>query len=201
MPSHQKARSPERAELHTAIIADPVGMWTKLAWDVDAFRDIQVGYPDEAQPLCFAAINVCIAAESLRNWVVRAVHHPTGKAERVKSREQFDARLALAVPEQAMCDAIANTAKHSGFNEDRWTGGKVLLAYEIGDEDSPPGYILYHVIEDGPSEGLAVNRFAALRDNWWNFLSELNLTNGRSRSPEWEQNKLIRIFGMHAPVA
>jgi hypothetical protein len=37
-------------------------MFSKLAWDADIFRDIQISYPDEPEPLAFAAINVCVSA-------------------------------------------------------------------------------------------------------------------------------------------
>lgn len=55
---------------HTVLIGNPVTMWEKLAWDIDEFQDIQRLAPDEREPLVYSAINVCIAAWSLENWVV-----------------------------------------------------------------------------------------------------------------------------------
>ncbi|PCK77516.1 hypothetical protein [Rhizobium sophoriradicis] len=50
------------------LIVESITMWEKLCWDVEQFQDIQRSYPQERQPLAFAAINVCIAAWSLEQW-------------------------------------------------------------------------------------------------------------------------------------
>lgn len=185
----------EHATRHTAIIRDPASLWSKLAWDVDVFRDIQVSYPDEPEPLAYAAINVCIAAWSLRNWVESVRARDMRRLGVNFDRAAFTSSIAAAIPEQAACEAIANTAKHARLGDGDWPGGKVRLDWEEGDEDSPPGFILYHLREDGQSEGLAVNRFMSLRDNWWDFLSENAMVIGQARVPQWQQRKLRRIFG------
>tara|TARA_R110000787_G_scaffold51907_8_gene122608 strand:- start:394 stop:966 length:573 start_codon:yes stop_codon:yes gene_type:complete len=187
----------ENATKHTAIISDPVSMWSKLAWDADVFRDIQTSYPDETQPLAYAAINVCIAATSLQDWVKVCLERELKKAGETWDNDAFYQGVSNAIPEQSACVAIANTSKHSEFRERRWTNGEVLLTLEEGDEDIPPGYVLYHVIAGSHSEGFAVSRFDTLCNNWWKYLTDHNLTNGQAKIPEWQQNKLHRIFSRH----
>lgn len=182
---------------HTAIISDPISMWSKLAWDADCFRDIQASYPDEREPLAYAAINVCIAAQSLQNWVESSLKREARAAGTPLDYTTFIGDLALAVPEQSACVAIANTSKHSVFNEGKWPNGTVKLVYEDGDEDAPSGYILYHVNADHQHEGFALRRFDFLCQNWWRFLTARGLTNGHSGMPEWRNNKLKRIFQPH----
>ncbi len=170
-------------------------MWAKLAWDVDVFRDIQVGYPHEQQPLAYAAINVCIAATSLRNWAETAARSKARASGLAFDKKGFDIDLRAAVPAQAMCEAIANTAKHSRFADGEWPGGRVTLEWEEGDEDSPPGWILRYGVEGTADPGLSVNRFGSLPETWWAHLRDLQLVEGDLRLPEWQQNKLRRIFG------
>lgn len=101
-------RSGEDPIRHTAVIEDVAGMWAKLAWDVDVFRDIQIGYPHERQPLAYAAINVCIAATALRNWAETAVSSKARAAGRALDKKRFDGDLKVAVPAQAMCEVFAD---------------------------------------------------------------------------------------------
>lgn len=182
------------AKKHTAIISDPVGMWSKLAWDADVFRDIQTSYPDERQPLAYAAINVCIAATSLRDWTREVLKQQSKEAGETWDINAFYHDVATAIPEQSACVAIANTSKHSEFREREWTNGEVHLTWEEGDEDVPSGYVLYHVISGSHSEGFALNRFDTLCRNWWTFLTVRGLTDGQADMPEWRTNKLNRIF-------
>ncbi len=186
-----------KATKHTAIIRDPASMWSKLAWDADCFRDIQTSYPDEREPLAYAAINVCIAAASLQDWVKEFLRRAANEAGSPWDDARFFQDVISAVPEQSACVAIANTSKHSEFQQRRWLNGEVLLTYEEGDEDFPSGYVLYHLIADSHSEGFALSKFDALCQNWWNFLLSRGLTNGHSRTPEWMNNKLNRIFRPH----
>lgn len=201
--ARRKKVSAEQADCHTAIIQDSAGLWSKLAWDVETFRDIQTSYPNEPEPLCYAAINACITASSLRNWTEEAL---TREARR--RGESFDlhtllARLQVEVPEQAACEAIANTSKHARPEEGRWPGGEVRLIFQEADEDAPSGYFLQHWNKEGGSEGLALNRFEALCNNWYDLLDSLGLASGMNRIPEWKQRKLRRTFGgaPRAPIA
>ncbi|WP_158266327.1 hypothetical protein [Allosphingosinicella deserti] len=169
-------------------------MWTKLTWDAEVFREIQIAYPDEPEPLAYAAINVCIAAQSLRNWVENSLAIEARKRKEKFSADLFLADLYYHIPQQAMCEAIANTAKHARYNDERWPGGEVRLEWHEGNEDAPPGYMLRQA-EAGETVGeLAANRFQELCDHWWAYLSLRNLSAGTSRLPAWQQRKLHRIF-------
>jgi len=147
--------------------------------------------PDEPEPLAYAAINVCIAANSLKDWVQKAVP----RSDRA-TKEALDQEIRSAIPLQAMCDAIANTSKHSSHSDGYW-GGSVSLAWEEGDEWAPEGYVLRHVDADGAPGGvygLAANHFNALLDSWWTFLLTRSLVKPDQRTPAWMQRKLRRTF-------
>lgn len=188
----------KEAKKHTAIISDPVDMWSKLVWDVDVFRDIQASYPDEVQPLSYAAINVCIAATSLQDWAKTSLEQKSKEAQEMWDKDAFYQAfrqdVESAIPEQSACVDIANTSKHSNFCERYWLKGEVQLTWEEGDEDIPSGYVLSHVIFGRHSEGFAVNRFDALCRNWWTYLATHGLTDGLTDMPEWQMKKLNRIF-------
>lgn len=186
----------EPPDRHTAIIREPADMFNKLAWDADVFSDIQRRYPDEKEPLAFAAINVCISALSLRNWTKSALARATRHAANESFEKSFNARIATTIPEQAACDAIANTSKHSTFRESEWMGGNVDIEWRDADESSPPGYLLVHRDADDALVTLALSRFQSLCDHWWAFLSTNEMTGGYRRIPEWQQRKLNRIFGI-----
>ncbi|WP_246806901.1 hypothetical protein [Ensifer sp. ENS04] len=188
---------PVEVTKHTAVIGTVVQMWEKLAWDIDVFEDIQRHYPSEKQPLAYAAINICIAAESLRDWVIETIRSQS-PADSKPPRDSIRDRLAADIPQMHMCTAIANTAKHHNFREGRWTGGRVEIAWDEGGEDMPSGFALYHIDGNGRSK-LAFSSFKALKDAWWNTLVAEGLaepvTEGTIPTPEWMQNKLARIFG------
>lgn len=143
------AKSPT---VHTALIGDPITMWEKLAWDVDQFQDIQRSYPDETQPLAFAAINVCIAAWSLEQWVRAAWIKQRRSAGEKADESLFYKTVRQLVPTQAICASVANTAKHVSHREDDdWKGGEVRIRWEDGDENGPSTYTLHYVDESGAS--------------------------------------------------
>lgn len=187
------------ATKHTAVIGTVVQMWEKLAWDIDVFEDIQRSYPNEKQPLAYAAINICIAAESLRDWVTETIRSrsPAGSTP---SKDSIRDQLASQVPQLNMCTAIANTSKHHHFKESRWIGGRVEIGWEEGDEDIPSGFALYHVDNIGQRMTLAFTSFQALKEAWWHALVAEGLAGRagdgrRPPTPEWLHNKLERIFG------
>lgn len=185
----------EEAIRHTAVIGDPISLWSKLAWDIDVFRDIQVSYPDETEPLCYASINVCLSAWSLRNWLESVQARDARRRGETLDSEAFYAEIARTILEQAACEAIANTAKHARLRDGDWPGGEVRLEWREGDEDVPPGYVLLHWSAGAGHEGLAISRFDSLCDHWWAHLNSLGLADGHHRIPDWQQRMLHRIFG------
>lgn len=180
------SRKPGRPPLqHTAVVGRVADMWSKLSWDIHMFREIQFTYPEEEQPLGFAAINVCIAASSLEDWAVVDLGRET-------SDEARRALIYAAVPGQRIARAIANTAKHSRVRE--WSEGQATLVYSESDEDAPGGYALRYE-EGDQTSGLALNSFSDLREQWWRFLLSQGLVAEDDRIIAWEQNMLRRIFG------
>lgn len=181
---------------HTVVIADPVTMWVKLAWDVDHFSTLQRDYPDLAEPLGFAAVNVCVAAWSLRNWTWAAYARQERQKRRVPDKDDFRDRLYAAVPEQRMCEAIANTAKHAALEEGEWLGGSVRIEWIEASEDTPGTYILRHFQAGVDGDTLALSRFGDLERNWLDFLKALGF-----KAPsdvydlEFRQRRLRKMFG------
>ena len=190
--SPRRKRPLEDSKSHTVIIGDVHAMWEKLWWDVEVFSDIQRGYPDEVQPLVYSALNACIAAWSLEKWAQKALTQ-SNRLSQGDVSGAFDKCLAEMVPAQAMCNAIANTAKHASFFEATWSGGELRLEWHAGDESCPPGYVL---IQSASGErGSMLNSLFSLPADWWNFLVSINLVSGPMPTPVWFQNKMQRIFG------
>ena len=167
-------------------------MWSKLAWDSDLFGDLQRDYPDEREPLAFAAINVCISASSLENWVVATIKRRQRDIVGKISRDVL-VGLREAIPQQAMCVAIANTSKHANHAEGAWPEGEVRLDWEDG-EHAPPGFVLRHFHGAQIGETFAINGFIELVEHWWLYLLKNSLVDPAQRTPEWRSRKLARLF-------
>ena len=114
-----KCRTPtsnENPARHTVVISDVVSMYWKLSWDIQQFDEIQRDYPEVVEPLAYAAINVCISALSLRDWTVAAfVAKSRADGKKVNESMVVD-HIHKHILQQAMCEAIANTAKHARFH-------------------------------------------------------------------------------------
>jgi len=173
-------------------------MWEKLSWDIAQFDDIQRGSPDLPEPLGFAAINVCIAAASLRDWTVAAFVERRRREKRpVKERDVIE-HIFEHVPQQRMCEAIANTAKHSRMRPGLWPGGTVRLEWEDDSEIDPPQYVLRHIHADGGFESIALNAFGTMQRCWWGELQNLGFAfSANVVSYEWQQRRLRAMFGEH----
>ncbi|MBA8881669.1 hypothetical protein [Phyllobacterium myrsinacearum] len=192
--SRNKNHPNKGPETHTVTIGDPVAMWEKLAWDVDVFQDIQRSYPAEVQPLVYAAINVCICAKSLEDWTRTIGIRSLRDKGQVIGEPEFNSLLLASVPEQSICSDVANTAKHSKFQEKNWLGGTVSIFWEEGDEDIPPGFALYHITPGEVASPFAFNTFEQLLNHWWEFLVSLDLAKGARPTPDWLRNKFNKIF-------
>lgn len=190
-----RERSKRSATDHTVVIGDVPSMYWKLLWDIDQFDSLQRNDPEFMAPLAYAAINVCIAANSLRDWVVTEI----GARDRLAGKKPEPAKVTIKriyaqVPHQKMCDAIAATAKHSRFDEQEWHGGSVRIELFEPTEDDPGGYILRHGEGEGRLPGIGLNSFMAMKGYWrdaledWGFPVPLE-------SPDWWQGKMRRIFG------
>lgn len=179
---------------HTVVISDVPSMYWKLVWDIDQFGEIQRYDSELMEPLAFSAINVCISASSLRDWVVTAYVARQRSEDRKAQRDQVIEHIYRHISQQKMCEAIANTAKHSRFNEGQWTGGSVRIDFDEPTEDAPGGFILRHVHEDGVFSSIALNAFDSLRRNWWGELQNLGFAFPNT-APAWQQVRLQRLFG------
>lgn len=183
------------ATVHTAIVGDVAEMWSKLRWDADVFRELQIAHPAEPEPLGYAALNVCIAASSLRDWVKVAIKRTQGRREGPDGLS-LDEEIWRAVPLQRMCEGIANTAKHAVHSEDRWSG-EARLDWRENDEDAPDSFVLRYLEGEHRSAdvyALAANMFHDLLDQWAQYLTTQCLISADQRTPAWEQRKWARIF-------
>lgn len=173
---------------HTAIIDHPVAQWEKLLWDVDTFQTIQRRAEDK-QLVAYAAINVCISAWSLQEWTTQFVRRQEGNA---RPPDAIRGEIMANVEAQTICDAVANTAKHSGFGERKWLGGEVVLTFVAGDQYDPGGWTLFH---KGSTDILpAYASFDALVTSWWQQLVAFGLGVGPQPTPLWFRAKMERIF-------
>lgn len=179
--------------IHTAIIGDVAGMFSKFAWDLQQFRDIQSAWPSEQQPLAYAAINVCLAASSLQDWVATEMVRRGRAAGQKITQSSAISAIHAAIPAQVAMAAIANTAKHSELDS-RWPDGRVEIQFYEGDEDCPPGFVLHH---HGQLNGqaIALNHFIDLRSAWWRFMLDHSLVTEKDKYLDWEQSMLKRMFG------
>lgn len=183
---------------HTVVINTPAQMLDKLAWDIDVFDDIQRRAPDEKQPLAYAAINVCIAAESLRNWAERELVSFSRLRGADTDRASVLADIHRSIPHQRICDAVANTSKHAGLHEEDWEGGTVRMIWDDPSEDDPGGFSLQH---DGPNGKVSAHaNFTTLLKDWRDFLLASGLVKEPIRLPDWQQHKLRRLFGRALPM-
>lgn len=181
---------------HTAVISDVQSMWEKLTWDVVQFDELQRSMPDLPQPLGFAAINVCLSASSLRDWTATAWVKARRASGKPASRDEVVAYIYAHVPQQRMCEAIANTAKHSMLDTGGWPDGRVELVFEEGDDIMPPGYVLRHIHEGGQYDSIALNAFTTMQRCWWGALQNLGFA--FSANPiafEWRQRQIRAVFG------
>ncbi|MBB3572028.1 hypothetical protein [Rhizobium sp. BK491] len=176
-------------KLHTVLIGDPLAMWEKLSWDVDQFDDVQRSYPTERQPLAYAALNACLAASSLADWVDKC--YRVGAIKKATTADAFRRQIYANIENQELCEAIANTCKHGAYR----APGKVEMLWHDSDEDVPGGFRLYHSSPGTANTVLSLELFRGLLADWWSFLVALGLAQGPRPTPEWEQNKLHRIFG------
>ncbi len=189
------SRSGRPATTHTAIIGDVAEMWSKLRWDTDVFRDLQMEHPKEPEPLGYAALNVCIAAASLRDWVKVEIRRRQGRGSR-PGGVSLDEEIWRAVPRQRMCDAIAITTKHAVHSSDRWTG-EARLEWRENDEDMPDSFVLRYLEGVKPLAdvyALAANQFHELLEQWGAYLLAQGLITSDQHTPAWERRKWERIF-------
>lgn len=174
-----KPKSALSPVLRTAIIASSVDMWKKMTWNLHSFQDLQRENPDEVdlEPLVYAAINLCISAQSLKEWVRGEVLRSKRAGGENYSDQDFMGEVKSGVPLQEMCDAIANTVKHSRLNENEWVGGTLRVSYIEADEYTPDAHLLEHST-DGQSWYISANALADLRHQWWSLLQHFGIVEG-----------------------
>jgi len=170
-------------------------MYWKMVWDIEQFDRIQRSMPDLDEPLAFAAINVCIAATSLRDWTVASFMAKRRLQKKPVTKGKVLEHIYRHVPQQGMCEAIANTAKHSRLQEANWRGGHVRIDVDESTEDDPGGRVLRHIHEDGAYTSLGLNAFMAMEQCWWGELQNLGFAFPRI-GPEWWQRNVRSKFGL-----
>ena len=171
-------------EERTIVLSAPVHAWEKLAWNVDQFSDLQRSGNQEIQPMCYAFIDVCIAAWSLQEWVKNSL--PKAEWDKLKQR------VYSTVPAQEMCCSIANSAKHANYAGE-WSG-IMGLRFLPNDEDVEGGWIVMHQ-EGTETTWTTLSVVDSLPRDWHSFLSENSYIPEGYKGPEWFQNKMDRIFG------
>lgn len=178
---------------HTVIIGDVRTAWEKMYWDVDVFGDLQRSYPEEQEPIAYAALNACISASSLESWAMTAWKRQRRQGDGSANDINFHALLETTIPHQGLCVDVANTTKHGDHRESRWKGGKLDLRYDDASEDSPSGFAVLKLHEGRTS--YLYNDLHDLPRCWWLFLQKVDLVSGGQPTPDWWQRKISRMFG------
>lgn len=131
--------------LHTLIIDDVRTAWEKMYWDVDVFGDVQRSFPEEHEPLAYAALNACVSASSLESWSFVAWKRQRRKKDCKTEDSEFYDLLETMIPHQGLCADVPNTTLHGDHREHCWLGGSLDLRYDEADEadeDSPSGFVV-----------------------------------------------------------
>ena len=103
--------------------------------------------------------NQCLHRRSeLADWTVTSF--VARKRDEGKPTTDADVRAHIhaRVRQQGMCEAIANTAKHSRLKDRMWPDGEVRIDWNDASEDDPAGFILRHV-HPGGIQSIALNAF------------------------------------------
>ena len=164
-----------------------------MYWDIDVFGDVQRSYPEEQEPLAYAALNACISAWSLESWARTAWKRQRRKTGGSGKVSEFNSRLETMIPHQGLCADVANTTKHGEHRESRWLGGRLDLRYDDACENSPSGFVVLK--SEGIRTSSLYNDLHDLPHLWWKFIKEVDLVSGKQPTPDWWQRKISRMFG------
>jgi len=144
---------------------DPMRIWAKLAWDVEMFGDLGMLYPDERARLRCSAVQICVTAWRLRVWTEQELARRSGWKNRL-SGDDVQKRLTIAVPQQILCDAVADVARRAYWRDGIWPDDLLRMEWGSG------GWILSY-----PPLGISVPMLAFLRieQSWRAFLESEGL--------------------------
>jgi hypothetical protein len=82
------------------------------------------------------AINAAIAAWHLTDWVWKFHRAKLTKTYKVDSVSKFQAAIKAECPDLAVCDIIANAAKHGGKADDKPDRPELISVLHAEDDDS-----------------------------------------------------------------
>ncbi|MBL3565969.1 hypothetical protein JMM59_13285 [Rhodovulum sulfidophilum] len=194
MRRRKEAASGKLPTLHTLIIKDVHNAWEKMWWDIDIFGDVQRSFPEEEEPLAYAALNACLSASNLEHWALSRWTREQRQRGNYSDDLPFRELLEEMVPQQGLCVDVANTTKHGGHRNIRWPNGELKLEYEEANEHCPPGYTVRSFHERKTS--YLYNDLHDLPRLWWCFLAKIDLVSGEQPTPAWWSRKMSRIFGV-----
>lgn len=182
----RKDRPP--VEKRTLILRNALTAWEKLAWNVDQLEDVQRLQNDEMQPLCYAFLDACVAAQCLQEWVAQQ-----SGVKGDDARKSFEARIFARIPDQQMCVSIANSMKHANFSGS-WPGA-LELVFEPSDEETSGGWVIRHLTTENDEQVVTIAALRQLSHQWFRLLVEFGHVDGPYLSPSWWTTKMRRIFG------
>ncbi len=178
--------------VHTLIIEDVHTAWEKMYWDIDVFGDIQRSYPDEKQPLAYAALNACISASSLENWSLAQWKKQCRMRNDKPEERYFDNLLKTTIPSQGLCVDVANTTKHGNHRDRRGGDAELTLKFDEPSEHTPPGFVVRK--SNNGEISLLYNNLYHLPTHWWTFLQKVDLVSGEQPTPNWWATKISGLF-------
>jgi hypothetical protein len=163
------------------VIDDPMKRWAKLAWDMHMFREYNSQYPDDRAQLAHRIVSICVTAWSLRVWTEQKLAHRRKRHFHVTA---FREQLAKAVPQQPLCDAVAEIARTAYHRQGRWPSNLLEMRFSYPGEPDPVGWMLTHSAADR-DYSLTIFTFLCIDRDWRTFLEAQGLADGGRRPGRW----------------
>jgi len=160
--------------------------WAKLAWDLHMFREYSSQYPEDRAELARRIVGICVTAWSLRVWTEQKLAHRHGRHFDLAA---FRRQLAVAVPQQPLCDAVAEIARTAYHRHGTWPGNLLEMRFSYPGGRAPVGWMLTHAAADR-DHSLTIFSFLSLDRDWRVFLTTRGVA-GDGRQP----GRWARLFG------
>jgi hypothetical protein len=165
----------------TPVVDDPMKRWAKLAWDMHMFRDYSSQYPEDRAQLAHRIVGICVTAWSLRLWTEQKLAH---RRQRHFDMAAFREQLARAVPQQPLCDAVAEIARTAYHRQGVWPGNLLEMRFSYPGEPDPVGWMLTHAAADRDHR-LTIFSFLCIDRDWRAFLEMQELAGAGPRRGRW----------------
>lgn len=147
-------------------------IWIKLRWEANRLDEARRATPFDLVALIYGAMNFAITAQSLEDWVVKALMQRDRRLG--QTAKTIREAIAAAVPLQPAFRNIANTAKHGEYRDENWLGGTVELVHTPAFAGTDREYVLIYHAESGNAQ-TSLDIFDRVCTEWLGFLTSRKL--------------------------